>query len=370
MAKHVVFLVHGMGVYVDGDGKPANKWHDAAVEALKAAAETPASRQLLHLAEGDLDKLVQFEFVNYDDTFNELAGNWQKKGEELSKFPGFGTVGNVFQNAGQLQNNFFWTNAADVLMYRTPIVRVGIILKVLGQIKKRLQALGNPGWSIIAHSLGTSVVTDAVNQYAKVDLGTATWATRPHLLAMIGNVSRALQAPDYPTYASRVVPGTGCNVYATADHVLDPFTWIHRFRPNTAAWTKARKNGAFIEANALEDLGFLKGVDPTQFVSKPGETIFENNPHNFANYIANPRVHLPILGALLGESVPPNDVDQAANAYEAAVENKLNTNVKDAAGAFIAKKVHAALQQELGAAPSQQALFKQLRALYEIWSKP
>lgn len=190
---------------------------------------------------------------------------------------------------------------------------------------------------------------------------------------MVANVSAALQTSDFPSYSSRLTPVKMVKTpdyYITADHVLDPFTWIRPFRPDTPEWTKAREDGDFIEATALKDLGFLQGGDSARFLADPKRAILESHPHGFANYIANPRVHLPILSKILRRGIVDKEkATQVEETYEADVKNSLKSDVVTEAKALLADAVRDAPQTELSKLTSLQELYQRLKALHEVWSK-
>lgn len=160
------------------------------------------------------------------------------------------------------------------------------------QIFKALnsQSLSEPlEWSIIAHSMGTSVVHDALHE-AYSDHPTKhgeklSGITRPTLLAMIANVSRRLET-DCDVYKSRTRPGNpddieaACRYYLNAFHTWDPIPQAKAFRP-AAHWPSLA----------------IRALD--LYVDTEISEIEQVNVHDLVHYLRNPRVHVPIFNCLL-----------------------------------------------------------------------
>lgn len=364
MGKHILFLVHGMGVYVDGDGKPANAWHNKAQQAIVDAANRSETLDLLSLKKDQILKKVQFEPINYDHIFNRLAGGWQKKGGELAKFPGFEGLGNIFANAAKLKDNFLWTHAADVLMYKIPYVRNAVKHYVLSQIMRVLNENDRPRWSIVGHSLGTAVTHDVIDLYEKIYRGEEVWAERPDLVAMIANVSRILQSGGTSVYSSNTVPGpTGASrFFLSADHNLDPFTQIRKFRPPP---TGPFSGEAFISAHGLDHIALPDNFDFGTAVQDVSEFIVNNNPHGFAYYMANPRVHLPLISKITGREVSESEIEVAEDDYMAGVSGKAEKSIRDFLEAKAKKVAGLDSIEDL----NREQLAQKFKTLLELWGK-
>src|SRR5579871_1948386 len=147
--KHAVFLVHGMGVYQPG-------WEKTVVESI-----TAAYNKYEFLKKVDIGDRFEFVPVGYDDIFQEIVKNWGDNAAILAKLPAGMVPADVqrltswMQSAGELKNNFLWTHAADVLLYRAfRLVRERVCASVATQIIKKVtqQYLDSQesSWSVIA----------------------------------------------------------------------------------------------------------------------------------------------------------------------------------------------------------------------------
>lgn len=151
----VVFLVHGMGHH------PEN-WH-AGAEARLRELYARYSR----LSRISFDERFRIVPIQYDNIFRRLVNQWQQNAAALGPVAdqlGASTVENLvgwLKNADVTDNNFIWTHAADVLMYRLFFtVRQEIKTAVALTIAREIDALpASANWSVIAHSLGTLLST-------------------------------------------------------------------------------------------------------------------------------------------------------------------------------------------------------------------
>jgi hypothetical protein len=170
----------------------------------------------------------------------------------------------------------------DVLFYLSEWgdkVRVDACQKIVEAVK--LYGQGNV--HIVAHSLGTAVVLDALHwlfrhesdpdqEYANLRKGD----DRIDTLWMFANVSRLVNTfsgfPD--PFHSVVNPSNnkGClNNYYNIRHQLDPFTYLWKFRPdNDGRWVS-------------EDEYF-------KYLMIKTETLVDVNTHSFSQYVSDPEV--------------------------------------------------------------------------------
>jgi hypothetical protein len=227
-----LFLVHGMGYDVDG-------WHKQAVEFLGDFCDRfgpPGPKKF-----GDRFKVVG---IVYDDVFRDILATWKSSSAEvlaLGKKFDAPTVERILgwsQNAPGTDNNFLWSHAVDVVLYRLfPTVRDAVKVHVASRIAAELTSLkAGESWSIIAHSLGTIVTHDTLHAWYTEPLGAAGqlgYALRPKLVTMLANVSRILQTtPEVLGSDSTVRPGQACLFYLNTFHHLDPFTFLRPFTPD------------------------------------------------------------------------------------------------------------------------------------------
>lgn len=280
-----IFLVHGMGHHPD-------TW----------STDVDAKLRELYARYGRLSRRPfddRFELVpiNYDDVFRRLVSDWQARAEALgpiSDAMGADLVNSLIgwlRNAGELENNFIWTHAADVLLYRFfASVRQEVKTKVAAAIATEISSLpATSRWSVIAHSLGTAVAHDSLDMLwtGKKEDGSATGFEPRHeqalLIAMVANVSRILQT-NPKVYDGTVKPGgagelgRGCLNYLTCRHVLDPFCIPKMFRPDS--WPDADS----------EERGLYRYIEV--------DHIHQVNVHDLPHYLDHPAVHIPLFREL------------------------------------------------------------------------
>jgi len=219
-------------------GTTFDGWHKPAGEFLKDFCNSfgPQGKR-------KFDDRFRVVGIVYDDVFRDILATWKKNGAEvlaLGKKFDTSTIERILewsQNAPGTDNNFLWTHAADVVLYRMfPTIRDAVKVHVAEAMAAELSDL-KPGesWSIIGHSLGTIVTHDTLHAWYTEPLGQAGQlgnALRPKVVTMLANVSRILQTkPEVLSNASTVRPGEACQFYLNAYHHLDPFTLLRPFKP-------------------------------------------------------------------------------------------------------------------------------------------
>ncbi len=314
MTKHVVFFVHGMGTH-------DNTWHEAGLKALSSAWS-----EYDNLNDDTLGDKIEAIPIIYDDIF-EL---WrQRMKADFDSFKGalFSNASSIAdEDKGQLdavtkkldkisdwigagEPEFVWTHAMDVILYRFfTQIRMAVDVSVLTQIMERVNEGGFKTWSVIGHSLGTSVVHNCINSLYGAGVGDVAVLspdeTRPRVIMMVGNVSRVLERPGAKAFESRVKPGasnTGrtCGYYLNVRHKLDPFTFPRPFERDP--WPDATT--------------FM--TDRYQHI-RPAHVQFTNaelmKVHAFDHYVKSPRVHIPFFRAILGNIFISDDEFRDAKA--------------------------------------------------------
>ena len=302
MGKHVVFLLHGMGSHKKGWSKPA-------IKALKANATALGY---------PLKLTTDFEFIeiNYDHNFLDYLEQHNKEANTLSTYMTMHQLGKpdtIFRGlweyaSGSLSNEKFVIAAlGDVYLYKLTNYQDKVRNFVLTTITRTLEAKGKPEWSVLAHSLGTRVIHDVLDEFV------ATWSNlndfgKPMALGMISNVTHLLALdPSTLWKETRVWPHSTikqgpCYKYVSALHPADPFTWIKEFDP-TPDW-----------GNNAEYSGLYR---------KPSIGIKEltrANSHSFEGYLEHPKVAADILwafgtGTTDAPAFDPDKLDTSMSKY-------------------------------------------------------
>lgn len=299
--KHLLFLVHGMG-------KHGDDWSVGMQNAIRAAYESYAN-----LANFDFDTFFEFAPLGYDQHFDDLRKQWADQANSLLQFleplAAKGELDAVNKTITKLargsqgfgKDDFARTHLLDVFLYRFATQsRHTVRTKVQDQILEKIKQLDKKSpirWSVIAHSLGTAVAHDALHEMFTAKIKNApdlVGLTYPNALVMLANVSRLLES-DIDVFTSVVAPGApdsprfAVRQYVNAFHEFDPIAAAGPFDP-VSTWP----------APGVRDAGLYTSVRISD--------IEELNVHAAEHHIRNPRVHVPMLNAILGTKA----IDQPA----------------------------------------------------------
>lgn len=296
----VLLLVHGMGRHAPG-------WSATVTAKLDEVALRYPRFRKQYPSGGVADHLRVAE-VTYDACFRQYVDQWQESVDQLVEFMEVNEAhaGGQLEDFGEVldwvrlratpgERKFFWSHAADVLLYRFfPLVTDEVRVTVLEQLAQALAGRNVRG-AVLAHSLGTKVTHDCLQL-----LGTEPFGGGQSFLASNGyfleavftvaNVSRILgrvrpgdpdvyQSVVHPrsTSATAVAPPGYCGAFFNFRHAFDPFTLVKPFRP--ANWGP----DYYAPDHDLEHIAA------------------DWNVHGFTHFLDHPAVHVPILNMLLAK---------------------------------------------------------------------
>lgn len=286
MAKHVIFVIHGMG---DHDAR----WCDSVEDTLKSLYGQYAFAKLL-----PFDDQFEVKPLFYNDKFDALRKKWENAANQVLALMKPGANGGAAiaemtaWAGGANRNTLLRTHVLDVLLYRfcptvTDQVRAAVHRQLLEGIR------GAKQWSAIAHSLGTSVLHDTLVWMFDPDSPASLppQGFRMETLAMVANVSRVLESSElgarWDAYRSVVQPNVKvtkgvCSSFLNVCHNWDPIPVPKKFKP-TADWPDHATRevpGTFLDLRVDE---IEKGSDV----------------HDLEHYLRNPGVHIPLFRSLL-----------------------------------------------------------------------
>ena len=326
--KHVLFLVHGMGIH------EPDIWAKEVIQKLEEV-----SKRYKYFQENSLNEKVEFVPINYDDVINKIIEKWKESGDivEFAKTQGLinKQVIEFLESLTGEDLDFFWTYLSDVIVYRffpvfdkdlersiskikitelknnidkffygrgrfyRNLVRIWVINQIMDKISKDWNEIEIRGYHILAHSLGTAVVHDSLHI-----LGITKWENTGNAhfpkyfefdsLFMIANTSKLLES-DIDPYKSIVKPIGTKNTkqhsvilkrYLNFWHELDPVPNIKKFNPN---WRRHNRYES-IKLNHYR----------------------EYNIHSFTHYLDNPKVHIPILRSITDYGTISKTEEQSA----------------------------------------------------------
>ena len=192
MDKHLIFFVHGIGDQAKGWSKDLRSDFKALFDSYPLpAGGRPFAEQF------------QTEEILYNDLFDEWRKRVARDADGALKLLGGGGLG--ARDIGELLKagaaagggGFFRTHALDVLQYRfLRLVADAVRDAVEHQIMSKLSEtdFGTPvRWSVIAHSMGTSVMHDTLHDMFRPGAGSEGSALfQPYAVVMLANVSQLL----------------------------------------------------------------------------------------------------------------------------------------------------------------------------------
>lgn len=331
MPKNIVFFVHGVGQHKTGWSTAP----DGPVSALNQAMQLypkcfPAGKKL--------EDYLEVVEIRYDDIFDTVFDRWKELADTLPQNSGFGWVNAVkeLMTATGGNKELFLRYGGDVLLYCgfelvARIVRLRVNSIIATKIyQAHLTANANneniPKFGVIAHSLGTTVIQDALYQ-----LATGNWLSDVEQnAAQPSNIqpSPYLTESDHNTYQD-VIRGAKvhqdrplpANIYAlflvsntapllkrSGDYITLPtpsgaydcdyvYNINHEFDP------VSRICGGSTMINPRGNLSSWRSVTTHQ--------IHEKNIHSFAHYLSNPAVHSRIFSKLIEPVFTDNHFNEA-----------------------------------------------------------
>ncbi len=308
MTVHHLFFLHGMGNH-------SSKWleEEGVKEKFKRLYEQYDELKRL----GGFDERIKCHSIHYNNVFDDQIKRWDEMVTTLRK--GLeGTSGISSSNIEALlkftekpqegidEKEFFYTHILDVLLYKFTLLGDSAVAQctrqILNKVKEGYKA-GDTQFSIIGHSLGTSVVYRLLkdlysrDEYKELDL---TNALRFNLVCQISNTSYAL-SDDRDNHYKYVVPsklasgGGVCKRLLNVSHKLDLFAELIPFDP-PEGWPNISESKYFVPIRVSH--------------------IQEKNIHDISHYLANPKVHVPLFNALFGYQIKVDRYKKAYSEYE------------------------------------------------------
>lgn len=334
MARHILFFIHGMGVHDES-------WHSGGLKVLKSEFQ-----QYELLKRLDFDDQFLIVPIVYDDIFSEAR---ERANEDFSAFKtailgGFSdsettsrsAVENQIETYAQFigtEDEFVWTHILDVLLYRfARTLSMPIEIQVARKIVDTLSENSFRSWSVIAHSLGTSVIHNTLNSLYKTGFDGVDPLNPIELqcnsLVMVANVSRVLQRPTAKVFTSRVKPGSPsagrlCSYYLNVRHKLDLLTAPKPFNPDL--WPDP---GTFSTER-------YQHIRPSH-INFGADNVAQ--VHALDHYLEDPRVHVPIFRSIYGRSIVGPEEYRSA---KAKFDSEVNADNRDGVRALLENKLPA-----------------------------
>lgn len=322
MNKHIVFFVHGVG----DDAKGWSKDVRADFKALCDSYPLPPGG----LPFGELFQTEEIFYNNFFDDWRKRVG--EEAGAAVRMFGDGGLPPNAVTRlleagTGAGGGGFLRTHALDALQYRyLRLVSESIRSTVERQIMLKLTEtdFGTPvRWSIIAHSLGTSVVHDTLHAMFRPGAGAEGSALfQPYAVVMLANVSQLLHnakvlGEGVDAFGSFVKPNRepdqgACRYFLSGANGFDPIALAGDFKPPVHWITDAARA--------------QRRFRPLEYKAIPKS----RQVHGFGEYLAHPAVHVPLFRILSGDPDRITDAQEndAHAKYKAANPLPVPTDLK------------------------------------------
>jgi hypothetical protein len=235
---------------------------------------------------------TQFVEILYDDLFQQFAARMLQQSEQLItglRSAGLGRLATLFTTDAQ-EANFVRDNIFDVLIYRAMrehrlMTRKHVALQIANVLRAHIGE--DVEYSIIAHSLGTAVMHDALQEMATesgspFQFGLFSFAN----LVMIANTSAVLRN-DFDPRESFIRPFV---------RPMDP-GYVTRY------WNISHKFDPVAQIGSYER--FMKGQSLKRFTFTTIEHFQSASIHSIIHYLNDPAVHIRLFQAVYGDRLVP-----------------------------------------------------------------
>ncbi len=350
----LLFLIHGMGA----GARPANdpKWWTGVLSGIRQSAKTYKHDADLVVSSPKAGQVLVVP-LTYHQFFDAIRDKWrQEAGGEVGWLPllqalAFSDPQVVARLPGWVgtAGAFFWTHVVDVLLYRyVAELTVPIRDEVATQIAEAwhradLDNGANTSVHFVAHSLGTSVLHDAIATLA-ADPAFSPGTRQITSIVTCANVSGILET-NFPAYDSvdRPVdadpPPDGMTAaYFSFRHELDPIAAVKTFR------------------------GDLHGWPASGYRDEVAIDVKDWNVHGYSHYMDNPIAHLRLFERIWPTEPWKARRDPAIVAYKASPATPCPAAIAEAR-----QRLKAILSQPLPTTPAGfiDVVAKTVRALQD-----
>lgn len=293
MAKFTLFLVHGIGVHHD------DSWADEAISLLSQAWQSDVAMQ------GPMSDFIDIVPIAYDEVFDDYLQDFADLGKavwhDAIDLPNAekARLADTLTEHAVTERHFIWTYLVDVLLYKMSLVKEQANALVAKQLYQRIsQGSTHDNFGIIAHSLGTRVINDTLQNMrtgAAEESNFYKQGYRLKFLMQISDVTDLFGLPmnkdKYPPH--NVYPHDTYDYFRTVSNRFDPIARIVPTRLNH--WPEGRSTALHMGRPVYKDLLC--------------EHVHDTNVHGLTHYMLHPQVTDEIFelcgfGRMLSEQAP------------------------------------------------------------------
>ncbi len=316
MAKHRILCIHGVGQHADN-------WVDTKDGSQESFADQFTKLLKAYPALATVNpKQVVLHSIHYDDEILKLFSNWADQAANLKKSlassPILADQMDWYTDAidkvsaAKKASDLKFTHLMDLLLFvGSPSIQDRLVSHVGRQIVEIINTNAGDDFSLIAHSMGTSMAHKVIQALLSEGF-VAPNGTRHTLMGdlnfysvtMVANASYALSRERASHYDGIVRPsmttGKGCcSKWINVNHRLDP---VSRFMP-----FDYRKNPEWLDPR-IESRGYHRDL-VLHRISSP-------DIHSIQHYFRDPSFHIPFFELTFSKRFTAEQRDDAIRDFE------------------------------------------------------
>lgn len=310
---HHVYFIHGIGQH-------SKTWIDEPDLKTTLRKKISDAWSFYQPKPGDIGEHIALQSISYDNVFTDLYEHWDNQAKALlnhlgtqslseTKLSGF--IETLQKPAAEVKSeNAIYTHVLDLFWYRLSGSIQGKIVahcanQILSDIKQH-QLKGDHTFSIVAHSMGTSVAHKVLQDLYSEEASRAELSSilKFRLLMQVSNTSLVLSSDRDRHYDTLVKPSRFankgvCNYMVNVSHRLDPVSELVRFDPDIESWQDRDE----IRQQRYQDIRISRLTD--------------RDVHSIVHYFDNPKVQEAFFEKILDRSLPAAKKTEAWSAFEA-----------------------------------------------------
>ena len=274
MAKFTLFLIHGIGIHRDPS------WADETIELMAQAWDKSIA------LEDSLSDHIELVPLAYDEVFEDYLDDFADLGKavftdalELSSDER-GELSETFKQREITDRHFLWSYLVDVLLYKMSLVKEQVNALVAKQLYERIsQGSTSDEFGIIAHSLGTRVINDTLQNIQSGKADESNFYAQGYRLKFLMQISDVTDLFSLPLNTDKyppkdVYPHGTYDYLRTVTNRFDPIARMIPTRLNH--WPADRKSAMYMGRSVYQDILL--------------EHVHETNVHGLTHYMLHPEI--------------------------------------------------------------------------------